>query len=80
MRMVMKAHLAVLLAFYGLASLAEPTLPMADKVLVDKSDRKMWLLKGETRYRENDISLGDNPIGHKQQEGDERTPEGRYAN
>jgi len=25
------------------------------------------------------IALGDNPSGHKQQEGDERTPEGTYT-
>jgi murein L,D-transpeptidase YafK len=25
------------------------------------------------------ISLGGNPLGHKQQEGDQRTPEGFYA-
>ena len=74
----MKVHLTVLLTFYGLASFAETALPFADKVLVDKSDRKMWLLQGKNRYREYVISLGDNPIGHKQQEGDEKTPEGLY--
>ena len=58
---------------------AEPTEPRADLVLVDKSERKMWLLREGTRYREYDISLGDNPVGHKQQEGDEKTPEGRYT-
>ena len=25
------------------------------------------------------IALGANPVGHKQQQGDERTPEGRYV-
>src|SRR5690606_20762564 len=25
------------------------------------------------------IALGGNPVGHKQQEGDQRTPEGRYV-
>ena len=24
------------------------------------------------------MAFGDNPVGHKQQEGDERTPEGKY--
>ena len=46
--------------------------------MVDKSDRKMWLIHNGERYREYDISLGDSPEGHKQQEGDERTPEGNY--
>lgn len=58
---------------------ADQALPLADRVLVDKSERKMWLLHAGNRYREYEISLGDNPTGHKQQEGDERTPEGRYT-
>lgn len=53
--------------------------PKADLVLVDKSERKMWLINQGQKYREYDISLGDNPSGHKEQEGDERTPEGRYT-
>ncbi|TDQ50322.1 L,D-transpeptidase-like protein [Permianibacter aggregans] len=52
--------------------------PMISKVLVLKSERKMQLLAGESVAREYRISLGDNPIGHKQQQGDERTPEGHY--
>ncbi|MCV6605031.1 MAG: L,D-transpeptidase family protein, partial [Porticoccaceae bacterium] len=58
--------------------LAEET-PQADSVLVDKSERKMWLIHNGERYREYTISLGDSPEGHKQQEGDERTPEGKYT-
>ena len=57
----------------------EPALPHADKVLVDKSERKLWLIHDGKRYREYRISLGDNPKGHKRQEGDERTPEGKYV-
>jgi len=50
----------------------------ADKVIVHKSKRKMQLLKNGEVIRTYKIALGDNPIGHKQQEGDERTPEGNY--
>ena len=56
----------------------ETGLPLAESVLVDKSERKLWLISQGRKYREYDISLGDNPLGHKEQEGDERTPEGRY--
>lgn len=73
-----KAILFVALLF-PLVALAEPDLPTADKVLVDKSERAMWLISHGKRYREYKISLGDNPIGHKQQQGDERTPEGNYV-
>jgi murein L,D-transpeptidase YafK len=51
----------------------------ADSVLVDKSDEKLYLLKDESVIAEYSISVGANPEGHKQKEGDERTPEGRYV-
>lgn len=50
----------------------------ADEVLVDKSERKLYLLKAGEVLREFDISLGLQPTGHKQRAGDSRTPEGRY--
>ncbi|MEX2489144.1 MAG: L,D-transpeptidase family protein [Pseudomonadales bacterium] len=51
----------------------------ADLVLVKKAERKMYLLADDKVVREYDIALGDNPQGHKQKEGDERTPEGIYT-
>lgn len=51
----------------------------ADKVLVEKSERKLHLLKAGRILRTFDISLGLVPRGHKQQEGDFRTPEGLYS-
>jgi len=54
-------------------------LPKADRVLVKKSERKLVLLKDGKIFRDYDIALGDSPMGHKQFEGDERTPEGRYT-
>lgn len=56
----------------------DPIYKKADKVLVIKSKRTMQLLKDGVVLRTYDISLGANPVGHKQQEGDERTPEGIY--
>ena len=50
----------------------------ADSVLVIKSDRKMYLIKNGRVIRAYTISLGLNPVGHKQQQGDQRTPEGIY--
>jgi murein L,D-transpeptidase YafK len=50
----------------------------ADLVLVKKSLRKMQLIKNGQVVREYRIALGDQPYGHKMQEGDERTPEGSY--
>lgn len=50
-----------------------------DKVVVYKAKRQMQLLSGNEVIKTYSISLGDNPIGHKVQEGDERTPEGDYV-
>ena len=50
----------------------------ADRVLVKKSERKLYLIKEGRVIRAYTISLGLNPLGHKQQQGDKRTPEGIY--
>jgi murein L,D-transpeptidase YafK len=50
------------------------------RIIVDKSDRTLWLMSGTTVLRTyRDIKLGDAPIGKKQFEGDEKTPEGTYT-
>jgi murein L,D-transpeptidase YafK len=52
----------------------------ADRILVDKSDRTLVLYKGDTEiHRYTGIHFGDAPVGHKQFEGDEKTPEGNYT-
>lgn len=56
------------------------TAEQADFVLVDKSDRMLWLYAGGRVIRQySGLQFGDQPAGHKQFEGDERTPEGRYT-
>lgn len=49
-----------------------------DTVLVVKSERMLYLKSEGEILRRYPVSLGPVPWGHKQQEGDERTPEGRY--
>jgi murein L,D-transpeptidase YafK len=56
----------------------EPALPMADRVLVSKSARKLQLLRDGEVLRTYRIALGLRPEGHKEYEGDFRTPEGVY--
>jgi murein L,D-transpeptidase YafK len=56
----------------------EAALPLADRVVVRKSDRRLLLMRGEEVLRSYKVSLGLRPEGHKQFEGDYRTPEGRY--
>lgn len=62
-------------------ALLAPSVSFAkvDLVKVDKSANKMYLLEGEKVIKEYHVALGENPKGHKQQEGDERTPEGTYT-
>ena len=50
----------------------------ADLLVVDKSQSKLYLKQGGKLLKEYRVALGANPTGHKQQVGDERTPEGRY--
>ena len=54
-------------------------LPKADLIIVDKSKRELYLLKNNQIFRTYHISLGANPKGHKQKEGDKKTPEGEYT-
>lgn len=49
-----------------------------DRILVVKSERKLYLLSAGKIVRTFDISLGLVPDGPKQREGDFRTPEGVY--
>ncbi len=50
-----------------------------DLVLVKKSDRKMYLISQDRIIKKYNVALGRNPRGHKRQQGDGRTPEGRYV-
>ena len=51
----------------------------ADLVVVQKKDRIMLLMKNGKEFIRYNVVLGGNPVGHKQQEGDQRTPEGNYV-
>lgn len=73
------AHADSQLSSSGLVSSSvDAALPLADRVLVKKSERKLYLLNHGTVLRAYKIALGARPEGHKQFEGDYRTPEGRY--
>ena len=50
----------------------------ADSVLVNKSEKKLYLIADGEPFKSYHVVFGANPAGHKQQEGDERTPEGKY--
>ncbi|KZY20435.1 hypothetical protein A3727_24975, partial [Erythrobacter sp. HI0038] len=52
----------------------------ADFLLIDKSDRRLWVYQdGKVIRSYSGLQYGDQPVGHKRFQGDERTPEGRYT-
>jgi len=67
------------LAFSAVSGLGADAADTVDLVRVDKSERRMELVSEGAVVRSYPIALGANPIGHKQRQGDERTPEGRYV-
>ncbi|MEM8844372.1 MAG: L,D-transpeptidase family protein [Pseudomonadota bacterium] len=52
---------------------------IVDYVLVRKKERLLILYSGDELVKSYSIVLGKQPEGHKQQEGDSRTPEGIYT-
>jgi hypothetical protein len=67
------------------ASGGGPSLPdaatgslIADRILIDKGKRRLRLLSRGQVIAEYPVKLGLSPKGHKQYEGDFRTPEGVY--
>lgn len=69
--------LLLLFSVASTASAAESDW-MADKVLVLKAQRKLFLIKDDRILKAIDIRLGLVPEGEKEAEGDFRTPEGAY--
>jgi murein L,D-transpeptidase YafK len=67
----------VLSLLFGL-SLPALASSRADRVVIDKSERRLYLYQGGDLLRSYEIALGKNPVGHKLRRGDKRTPEGRY--
>lgn len=60
------------------AQVVPETLKPADKVIVRKGERRMVLMREGAPIATYRIALGLDPSGHKEREGDFRTPEGRY--
>ncbi len=59
------------------SALASPA-PRATSIVVDKSDHLMHVYARDKKIATYRVGFGTSPVGHKQQEGDRRTPEGKY--
>lgn len=69
-------HSCLLLTLFCLPVFA---MEKADNVLVEKSKHTLTLFKNGKVIGSYHVVFGGNPVGHKEQEGDERTPEGKYV-
>ena len=49
-----------------------------DIIVVNKSERILYVVKNDKIIKKYEIALGLNPAGHKKKEGDKKTPEGYY--
>ena len=72
------ALFALLLAAADAATPVAPALPPADRIVVEKEQRRLILFNRGEAIKTYRIALGPHPVGPKEQEGDGRTPEGRY--
>ncbi|GAB6905104.1 ErfK/YbiS/YcfS/YnhG family protein [Desulfosarcina cetonica] len=50
-----------------------------DKVLIEKKERRLTLISNGEAIKIYKISLGGNPVGPKERQGDQKTPEGTYT-
>lgn len=70
-------------AFAALAAAAQPlavqALGKADRVVVIKSEHRLYLIREGAVIAAYRAAFGPNPGGHKVFEGDGRTPEGEYV-
>jgi len=67
----------IVLLVPGLMQASE--FPIADRVVIEKAARQLHLLQSGKVFRTFKIALGIQPVGDKKQEGDFKTPEGRYT-
>lgn len=52
--------------------------PQVTQLVVNKGQRRLYLMHGTQVLKQYQIDLGFDPVGHKGQEGDGKTPEGIY--
>ena len=85
-------RLLVLLIALGLGALAvysyrypapptrslPPLTGTIDRIVIEKSARKLTVYRSGVALRDYKVALGFGPVGHKEREGDGRTPEGTY--
>jgi murein L,D-transpeptidase YafK len=79
MRQRLSALVFALAAVFSASAAWTAPAERIELVRVHKSQRLMELVAEGKPVRSYSIAIGDNPVGHKQRQGDERTPEGQYV-
>lgn len=77
-RTVLSAGAALIVSACGGGKFPKYTGPEVTRVVVQKGQRRMYLLNGSEVLRAYKVDLGFAPVGHKNVEGDGKTPEGTY--
>lgn len=62
----------------SMSTVANVVDSVVDSVVVQKAKRDLQVFKNGNVILQYRVSLGQSPIGHKQQQGDSKTPEGTY--
>ena len=75
----MKTIGLALIALLAPSLMQASEFPVADNVVIEKEARELHLMQAGRAFRTYKIALGIRPVGDKKQEGDFRTPEGRYT-
>lgn len=76
---VLGALLCTLLMLFTAAGAAHAREPVIDKLLILKHERRLEVISEGEVIRSYRVALGRQPVGHKQEVGDQRTPEGFYS-
>ena len=63
----------------SLTAQARPRDTVADRIVVEKAARTLSLYRDGQLLKTYRVALGRNPKGHKERQGDSRTPEGTYV-
>lgn len=77
-RILLAGLIVLLMACSGTSGRSTAPNAKVDRVVLKKSERKLILMSGNSVVKSYAVALGKNPVGQKRQEGDNKTPEGRY--
>lgn len=72
-------RIALMLFALSVAGPALAATQNATRILINKTERKVFVYADQNLIATYEAVLGGKPIGHKAQQGDRRTPEGKYS-